>query len=76
MGMPWIEASLRGQKVLARARSDGTLDVAGGRVEISAGPGSAETVARHESDVCALEHVARHPRRIRLARRAQPPCGS
>lgn len=32
--MPWIEASLRGQKVLARARADGTLDATGGRVEI------------------------------------------
>jgi ribonuclease HI len=34
MVMPWIEASLRGQKVLARAKDDGTLDVSGGRVEI------------------------------------------
>jgi ribonuclease HI len=32
--MPWVEALLRGQKVLARARPDGTLDVDGGRVEI------------------------------------------
>jgi len=32
--MPWIEASLRGQRVLARARADGSLDVDGGRVEI------------------------------------------
>src|ERR1700691_5008249 len=34
MVMPWIEASLRGQKVLARTKDDGTLDVSGGRVEI------------------------------------------
>jgi ribonuclease HI len=34
MGMPWIEAALRGQKVLARARTDGSLEVTGGRVEI------------------------------------------
>jgi ribonuclease HI len=32
--MPWIEAKLRGQKVYARARSDGTLAADGGRVEI------------------------------------------
>ncbi len=32
--MPWIEARLRGQRVLARARSDGSLAVEGGRVEI------------------------------------------
>ena len=32
--MPWVEATLKGQKVLARARPDGALDVQGGRVEI------------------------------------------
>ncbi len=32
--MPWAEAMLRGQKVLARAKADGTLDAEGGRVEI------------------------------------------
>jgi ribonuclease HI len=32
--MPWIEATLRGQRVLARARADGTLVSEGGRVEI------------------------------------------
>jgi ribonuclease HI len=35
--MPWIEAILRGQRVLARAKSDGTLEVDGGRVEIRYG---------------------------------------
>ncbi len=32
--MPWIRAVLRGQKVLARAKSDGSFDAQGGRVEI------------------------------------------
>jgi len=32
--MPWIEATLRGQRVLARARDDGKLAEEGGRVEI------------------------------------------
>ncbi len=32
--MPWVEARLRGQKVFARARADGTLEADGGRVEI------------------------------------------
>jgi ribonuclease HI len=40
--MPWIEAALRGQRVLARARSDGTLEVSGGRVEIRYRPGDAK----------------------------------
>jgi ribonuclease HI len=39
--MPWIEARLRGQKVLARARADGTLDADGGRVEIRYKPNDA-----------------------------------
>ncbi|MGH7295390.1 MAG: ribonuclease HI [Polyangiaceae bacterium] len=32
--MPWIEATLRGQRVLARAQADGTLVDEGGRVEV------------------------------------------
>jgi ribonuclease HI len=32
--MPWVHAVLRGQKVLARAKPDGTLDATSGRVEI------------------------------------------
>jgi ribonuclease HI len=36
--MPWIEAILRGQRVLARAKEDGALAVEGGRVEIRYNP--------------------------------------
>ncbi len=36
--MPWIEATLRGQRVLARANADGALVVEGGRVEIRYNP--------------------------------------
>ncbi|HXX68688.1 MAG TPA: ribonuclease H [Polyangiaceae bacterium] len=32
--MPWVEATLRGQRVLARAHADGSLATEGGRVEI------------------------------------------
>jgi ribonuclease HI len=32
--MPWVDAILKGQKVLARARGDGTFDAQGGRVEV------------------------------------------
>jgi ribonuclease HI len=32
--MPWVHALLRGQKVFARAKPDGTLEAASGRVEI------------------------------------------
>ncbi|HEV3194281.1 MAG TPA: ribonuclease H [Polyangiaceae bacterium] len=36
--MPWIEATLRGQRVLARANPDGSLRAEDGRVEIRYGP--------------------------------------
>lgn len=32
--MPWARALLRGQKVLARAKADGSFDAPGGRVEV------------------------------------------
>ena len=32
--VPWIRALLRGQKVLAKARADGTFEAIGGRVEV------------------------------------------
>jgi ribonuclease HI len=38
--MPWVEAVLRGQKVLAKAKADGTFEVEGGRVEIRYQPTS------------------------------------
>lgn len=34
VAMPWVEAMFRGQKVFARAKSDGAFDADGGRVEI------------------------------------------
>jgi ribonuclease HI len=37
--MAWIEATLRGQRVLARAKADGALQIQGGRVEIRYKPG-------------------------------------
>jgi ribonuclease HI len=40
--MPWIEATLRGQRVLARARDDGKLADESGRVEIRYKPTDAK----------------------------------
>jgi len=51
MGMPWIEAALRGQKVLAKARSDGSLDVSGGRVEIRYRAGDAKSYRASASNL-------------------------
>src|SRR5207302_10516525 len=41
MHVPWARAILRGQRVLARAREDGSLDASGGRVEIRYKPNDA-----------------------------------
>lgn len=56
--MPWIHAILKGQKVLAKAKADGTFDAQGGRVEIRykptdtrayrAGAGNLERIAGAE----------------------------
>src|SRR5271170_6930716 len=40
--MPWKEAMLRGQRVLARVRADGSLADEGGRVEIRYRPTDAK----------------------------------
>ncbi|WP_394844282.1 ribonuclease HI [Pendulispora brunnea] len=39
--MPWVEASFRGQKVMARTKDDGAFDVREGRVEIRYRPSDA-----------------------------------
>jgi ribonuclease HI len=53
--MPWIEATLRGQRVLARAKPDGALAVEGGRVEIRYNPkdGRAYRAAARNLEVAA-----------------------
>jgi ribonuclease HI len=53
--MPWIEATLRGQRVLARAKADGTLLDEGGRVEIRYKPndGKAYRAAARNLEVTA-----------------------
>ena len=53
--MPWIEAMLRGQKVLARASDDGSLADEGGRVEIRYKPndGRAYRAAKGNLSVAA-----------------------
>jgi ribonuclease HI len=59
--MPWVQALLRGNRVLARVRQDGSFDVQGGRVEIryKAGDGkayfaSAGNLAREVGDAGAV----------------------
>lgn len=53
--MPWIPATLRGQRVLARCTSDGKLAVQGGRVEIRYKPTDARA---YQASAGNLEIVA------------------
>jgi ribonuclease HI len=53
--MPWVEATLKGQRVLARARPDGSLAVEDGRVEVRYKPndGRAYRAAARNLEVSA-----------------------
>ena len=52
--MPWIQATLRGQKVLVKAKPDGTFDAQGGRVEIRYKPTDARA---YRAGVGNLERI-------------------
>lgn len=53
--MPWAPAILRGQRVLARVKADGTFDAQGGRVEIRYKPNDGRA---YQAGVRNLEIVA------------------
>jgi len=59
--MPWIEASLRGTRVLARARSDGSLIEEGGRVEIRYEPGDARAYRAMARNLVVAKGASIHP---------------
>src|SRR5580698_3976844 len=59
--MPWIEASLRGQKVLARAKADGSLDASSGRVEIRYRPGDAKAYRAAAGNLIVASGAPLHP---------------
>jgi ribonuclease HI len=56
--MPWIQATLRGQKVLARAKPDGSFAVEGGRVEVRYKPNDGRAYRASSQN---LERVAGAP---------------
>ena len=68
--MPWIEATLRGQRVLARAREDGKLAEEGGRVEIRYKPNDGKS---YRAGARNLEVAA--GAKVRPTRRARPVAG-
>jgi ribonuclease HI len=56
--VPWARALLRGQKVLARARDDGSLDAVGGRVEVRYKPNDGRA---YQAAARNLERIAGEP---------------
>jgi ribonuclease HI len=59
--MPWIEATLRGQKVLARADEAGHLVADGGRVEIRYKPADGRAYRALAANLHVAEAAARFP---------------
>jgi ribonuclease HI len=59
--MPWVEATLRGAKVLARARADGTLVVSGGRVEVRYKPNDGRAYMAGARNLLVADDAPIHP---------------
>ena len=83
--MPWIEASLRGTRVLARARSDGSLLEDNGRVEIRYGEGDGRVYRALARNLVIEKGASIHPdervssaghERVRGAHRERGSAGS
>jgi ribonuclease HI len=56
--MPWVRATLRGQKVIARANADGSFDAPGGRVEVRYKPNDGRAYQAAERN---LERIPGEP---------------
>jgi ribonuclease HI len=59
--MPWVEATLRGQRVLARARPDGALLVEGGRVEVRYKPNDGRAYRAAARNLVVADGARIHP---------------
>jgi ribonuclease HI len=59
--MPWVEATLRGARVLARAKADGTLMVSGGRVEVRYKPNDGRAYLAGARNVLVVAGAPLHP---------------
>jgi ribonuclease HI len=59
--MPWVEATLRGQRVLARVRGDGSLASEGGRVEIRYNPNSGRAYRAGARNLQVLDGAKVYP---------------
>jgi ribonuclease HI len=74
--MPWVEATLRGQKVLARTKADGTLDASGGRVEIRYRPNDTKAYRAALANLVIAEGAPVHPDEARIEGRTVTAEGS
>jgi ribonuclease HI len=74
--MPWIEATLRGEKVLARARADGTLDESEGRVEIRYKPNDGRAYRAAARNLAVADGAKLHPDETCVPAEAAPPRGA
>jgi ribonuclease HI len=59
--MPWVEATLRGARVLARATADGSLVVSGGRVEVRYKPNDGRAYLAGARNVLVAAGAPVHP---------------
>jgi ribonuclease HI len=72
--MPWIEATLRGQRVLAKVRADGTLDAdAGSRVEIRYKPNDGRAYRAAARNLVVDDGARLHPDEACTATSPAPP---
>ncbi len=78
--MPWVYATLRGQRVYARANEDGSLAAKGGRVEIRYKPNDgrrydarADNLEVERGSLMPDETCARAPARSRSPPKRRPP---
>jgi ribonuclease HI len=72
MKMPWVEATLRGQKVLARTKADGALDASGGRVEIVYRLSDSKAYRAGITNLAIAPGAVMHPDEARLEVRSSP----
>ncbi len=71
--MPWVEATLRGQNVFARARADGALDASGGRVEIRYRPSDTKAYRAALANLVVAPGATVHPDDTCIQGRAATP---
>src|SRR5579859_2882469 len=71
--MPWVEATLRGERVFARTRADGALDAPGGRVEVVYRLDAPKSYRASLGNLVVAKGATVHPDAARAAQGGRPP---